>query len=182
MRCPACSVELAERAFQGVPAHVCARCGGLWLERAALAEAGEHARPDVPWLDLSLWRELAHFQALPTVRACPSCARALVRLRHGADERHALDYCDACGGAWLDRDAFGAIVDTLRQEVGGLSTARVLEASLREAAHLVTHPGSALADWRDLTQLLRLLQVRVLAEHPTLRGLVLGVQRGNPFD
>lgn len=181
MRCPTCDVALVERSFEGVRARECTSCGGLWLERAAFQAAGARDDPDAAWLDLSLWKDVARFQATPTVHACPACGRALVRLRHGGDD-HSLDYCSSCSGVWVDRDAFRAIVETLRTEVSGLSTSQVLEASLREAGHLLTHPGSALSDWKDLTQLLRLLEVRVLAEHPTLRGIVLGVQRGNPFD
>jgi Zn-finger nucleic acid-binding protein len=181
MRCPRCAQALVERTFEGVRARQCPSCAGLWLERAAFQEAGARVDPDVAWLDLSLWKDVARFQATPTVHPCPGCSRALVRLRHGDDD-HALDYCSSCHGAWVDRDAFRAIVETLRHEVSRLSAGQVLEASLREAGHLLTHPGSALSEWKDLAQLLRLLEVRVLAEHPTLRGIVLGVQRGNPFD
>ena len=181
MRCPRCDQALVERTFEGVRAQQCTACGGLWLERAAFQAAGSRAEPDVAWLDLSLWKDVARFQAEPSPYECPACGRALIRLRHGDDD-HALDYCSSCSGVWVDRDAFGAIVETLRGEVSRLSAGEVLEASLREAGHLLTHPGSALSEWKDLAQLLRLLEVRVLAEHPTLRGIVLGVQRGNPFD
>lgn len=179
--CPECAIPLEEHSFQGVHAHQCPRCQGTWLEAAAFHDAGEKLAPELAWLDFDVWRDIERFQAAPTLRPCPSCRSALVELRHG-HSRHTLDYCDDCSGVWIARDSFLEIVDALREEVAAMSSGDVLEASLRQAGHLLTHPGSALSEWKDLTHLLRLLEVRVLTEHPALRALVLGVQRGNPFD
>lgn len=181
MKCPRCALDLRERTFESVQAHECSQCGGLWMDDAAFHAATESVEPDASWLDFDAWKDTGRFEASPSPRSCPACEGALAKLRY-RDSQHTLEYCSDCHGLWLDPGDFESIVGALREELAGMSAGEFLEASLHEVGQMLASPGSALSEWKDLTNLLRLLKARVLADHPTLRGLVLGLQRGNPFD
>lgn len=178
--CPRCAVTLTATELQGVPVARCPQCRGLWFEAPALAAARDAADPDLGWLDVELWSDAEQFRHAPRSGRCPNGDGTLHALAYG-QTGVTVDYCDACFGVWLDEAEFERIVSALEHEVDTRPTPDYLRAALHEARQLMTGPQSLLDEWRDLRTVLKLLEYRVLAEHPGLHRRLLALQAGNPF-
>jgi len=72
-------------------------------------------------------------------------------------------------------------VTALEHEVDRLPAPEYLHAALHEARQLLTGPQPLLEEWRSLRSVLKLLEYRVLSEHPGLHERLLALQAGNPF-
>jgi Zn-finger nucleic acid-binding protein len=100
----------------------------------------------------------------------------MVALRYG-DSDVELDLCTTCRGIWLDDGEFRNIVSALEEQTSKMPAAELLGAAVREAREALTGDG----EWRHAGQILRLLELRLLVDHPTLRRLVLALEKGTPF-
>jgi len=92
-----------------------------------------------------------------------------------------VDYCPECKGIWLDTDEFEAIIKSLTDELLDKSFSDYIKASLEEAKELIIGPESFISEWKDLATVLRMLEYRFFAEHPTLMTKITDIQRRSPF-
>ena len=178
--CPRCARPLAATELQQVPVARCPQCHGLWFEAHALRAAREATDPDLAFLEVELWSDAEQFRHAPRSGRCPTGDGALHALEYG-HTGVTVDYCDACFGVWLDEAEFGRIVTALEREVDSLPTPEYLRAALHEARQLLSGPQPLLHEWRSLRTVLRLLEYRVLSEHPHLHQRLLALQASNPF-
>lgn len=178
--CPRCAVPLAAATLQQVPVARCPQCRGLWLEAHALAAARDAADPDLAALEVELWSDPEQFRHAPRSGVCPTGDGALHALEYG-HTGVTVDYCDACFGVWLDEREFERIVSALEHEVAQRPASDYLRGALHEARLLLTGPQPVLDEWRALRTVLRLLEYRVLSEHPGLHQRLLALQASNPF-
>jgi Zn-finger nucleic acid-binding protein len=168
--CPRCAVALVAGVLQQVPVSRCPRCRGLWLEAHALEAARDAADADLATLGVELWSDPEQFRHAPRSGRCPTGDGALHALEYG-HTGVTVDYCDACFGVWFDEREFERIVSALEREV-----------DQRPASdYLRSGPQPLLDDWRALRTVLRLLEYRVLSEHPGLHQRLLALQASNPF-
>jgi Zn-finger nucleic acid-binding protein len=92
-----------------------------------------------------------------------------------------VDYCHDGHGIWLDKGEFEAIVAALETEVISTDASEYVRASLQEARELFAGEEGFVSEWRDFLTVTRLLQYRVLAEHPRLAELLVALQISNPL-
>ena len=94
----------------------CRRCGGVWFERAEMAQLERHPqeafRTLVPrraepvhtachWCQSPMHRDLPDCPACqrPNVLSCPQCGREMTRRER---DGLVLDFCGKCEGVWFD--------------------------------------------------------------------------------
>jgi Zn-finger nucleic acid-binding protein len=128
LECPDCHLAMA--AFDCGPGalHDCGRCGGQFVEHAALRDLLErHDRTEVP---LAGPRSRAG-QADTRVRyvACPVCKALMNRKNFGGGSRVIVDVC-AKHGTWFDDGELPRVLAYV--ESGGLARARRQEEEARE--------------------------------------------------
>ncbi len=178
--CPRCEIPLTPSAVQQVPVQRCPQCRGLWFEAHALRDAREAAEPDLAFLEVELWSDAEQFRHAPGSGRCPAGDGALHALEYG-HTGVGVDYCDACFGVWLDEAEFERIVNALEHELDRRPASDYLRTAVHEARQLLTGPQPLVDEWRDLRTVLRLLEYRVLSEHPGLHQRLLALQASNPF-
>ena len=107
---------------------------------------------------------------------CPVCDKAMVTLKYGQSAVE-VDYCKSCKGTWLDKGEFKRIIDALEEEIAKKSLSSYLKDSVKEGLEIIRGPESFISEWKDLTNLLRLMQYRFYVEHPRLLNNITGAQR-----
>ncbi|MEW5847670.1 MAG: zf-TFIIB domain-containing protein [Myxococcota bacterium] len=89
-----------------VPALVCHRCGGMWLEKEEVLRLAERGR-EVP--GSSTWDALR--QAMDRLAGwCPHGHGVMFRTRLELDEVFHLERCNQCEGTWFDAGEWNHLV------------------------------------------------------------------------
>jgi len=177
MLCPRCEESLRMRMIDEVQIDQCRQCDGMWFDQDELRKAKDAVEPDLNWLDLEIWRREEDFQVQSSSIACPKCDAPLAAVAYG-ETGVVIDYCAHCEGTWLDGGEFERIIAALVEEVAGKDVPDYVAASLDEAQELLAGEEGAISEWRDFLTVVRLLQYRVLVEHPRLRQLATALQTG----
>ena len=172
--CPVCNDDLRTVDVASIAVDECHTCKGLWFEDQELRLAKDHSDKDLVWMDFEVWKHPDRFKVEPRHLKCPSCRTELVAIQYDST-KVTVDYCQACRGIWLDKDAFQRIIGALTDELTHKTAGEYLKSSLQEAEELFTGPESLLSEWRDLKAVLRLLQMRFFVEHPRLMGTIVGM-------
>jgi len=136
LACPDCRLSLAAIACGPGLLHDCGRCGGQFVELAALRDLIErHDR-----LDVGLARRQAPLPLRADVRvhyvACPACGSMMNRRNFGGGSGVVVDVC-ARHGTWFDAGELPRVLAFV--ESGGLARAQEREAAERAAAAREAH-------------------------------------------
>ena len=178
--CPACGGELVPGDVQGVAVMRCGACHGIWFGEEGFQAAKEIADPQVAWHEVALWKDQGAFVLGQRKRKCPQCAGEMTGLRYGETQVE-IDVCAVCRGIWLDQGEFENVLSALEDEVARMPARELLAAALHEAAEVVQGRASLATEWKHSVQILNLLKLRVLVDHPTLRRLLISLEKGTPF-
>jgi Zn-finger nucleic acid-binding protein len=180
MNCPRCKTPLEEAKLEDAEVRRCGACQGTWVPRAAFESAAETQDENTGWLAFELWRDAERFRGLAGELPCPGCGKTMVRLAYGDADVH-VDVCPDCAAVWLDAQELERTVQALGKELARMDTAKLLGAAFEEAGQILREDGSHAKEWRHLTRVLRLLEMRVLNDHPSLRKLLMSLQGGGGF-
>ena len=180
MNCPKCRGSLVRREFESVVVDECQDCSGIWFDQDELRRAKDSAEPDANWLDFEVWKNIERVSGAAASIDCPACGSQLIALTY-ADTVVEIDHCPKCEGTWLDKAEFKKIIDALSKEIVTKPAPDYVKSVLEEAKEIVTGPESLLSEWRDFTTVLRLMQYRLLAEHPAVAKTIAEVQRSSPI-
>jgi len=180
MKCPRCKATLTAVELEGARAERCPSCHGTWFMRSAFEAAAEHADADAGWLAFELWRDAERFRGQAADLPCPRCGKRMARLAYG-DVDVLIDVCPDCEGVWLDGEELEHTVHALRKELARMPVKELLGAAFDEAGQILRSKGSLTAKWRHAARVARLLEQRVLADHPGLRKLLVSLQGGGGF-
>ncbi|MGD2145448.1 MAG: zf-TFIIB domain-containing protein [Anaerolineae bacterium] len=177
MLCPRCEEPLGTGLIDEVEIEQCSQCDGMWFDQGELRKAKDAVEPDLNWLDLEIWRREDEYEVRSSSIACPRCDAPLAAVAYG-ETGVVIDYCAHCEGTWLDGGEFERIITALAEEVAGKDVPDYVAASLEEAQELLAGEEGAISEWRDFLTVLRLLQYRILVEHPRLREIATALQKG----
>ena len=83
-----------------------------------------------------------------------------------------VDFCPQCRGVWLDQNEFEKIIQSLEDELAGMSSSEYIRASVGEAREVLTGEDNLATGWKDLLTITRLFQYRTLVEKPVLTKVV----------
>ena len=167
MDCPKCEETLVRQEIESVAVDECPGCRGIWFDRDELREAKDSAEPDANWLDFDVWSD-------------PGDLVGTLAAAYASTDVE-IDHCATCGGTWLDHGEFRKIVDALYDEINTKPSSDYVRAALEEAVEIANGPETLLSEWRDLRTVLRLLQYRLLAEHPKVASAIAEAQRSSPI-
>jgi len=180
MNCPRDKTPLVTHPVHSIQVEECPQCRGFWFEAAELSKAKDAADPDLRWLDFDLWSDSDALSAEWSARKCPQCEITMMRIVYDGTEV-TVDYCPDGHGIWLDKGEFEAILSALETEIVTKDASEYLAASLKEARELFAGDEGFVSEWKDLLTVTRLMQYRVLAEHPKLAELFVALQTSNPL-
>jgi len=180
MNCPRCKTALVEAELDGAQVHTCPSCEGTFVPRAAFDDAAENENDDVGWLSFELWRDAERFEGLVGDLDCPKCGKTMVRLSYGDADVH-VDVCPTDAAVWLDSRELERTVHALGKELSRMDVGDILSAAFDEAGQILKEEGSLAKEWNHMTRVLRLLELRVLNDHPSLRKLLMSLQGGGGF-
>ena len=180
MNCPRCKTPLVAAKLEDADVQRCATCEGTWVPRAAFESAAELEDEDTGWLGFELWRDAERFRGLVGELPCSGCGKTMVRLAYGDADVH-VDVCPDCAAVWLDARELERTVKALGKELSRMDTAKLLSAAFDEAGQILKEDGSLAKEWRHLGRVARLLELRVLSDHPSLRQLLMSLQGGGGF-
>ncbi len=171
MICPRCNKELQAAEFAGVRIETCPDCGGSWFDRDELRQARNIADPDLAWMEFNLWKETDGFHVRKDSSKCPSCGGKMALIGY-TDSEVELDYCRDCGGIWLDKGEFDAIISALEEDIDSTTASEFLKISIKEMQELIEASDNFGKEWKHFRTVLKLLEYRVLAEHRTIAGII----------
>ena len=92
-----------------------------------------------------------------------------------------IEYCTLFEGTGLDIGEFQAIIELLSEELLTKSFSEYIKSSLQEAKEIFTGPEGFISEWRDLLTVLKFMELRLLAENPTLADKLKFFQKINPI-
>ena len=180
MNCPNGHGALTPRPLVSVAVEECPTCGGIWFDQDELRRAKDAAAPDANWLELDVWKHEDEVHGIQTDVECPNGDATLVALTYPPTGVR-IDHCPKCQGTWLGRGEFGKLVEAMDREVNARTVPEYLKAIVTEAREVLTGPESMLSEWKDFSTVLRLIQYRLLTDHPAVAKTLGELQRANPF-
>lgn len=180
MNCPKDNTPLETHTVHSVTVDECPDCRGFWFGEKELEQAKDAADPDLRWLDFDLWSNREELRADWSLRKCPQCGATMMQIAY-ADTGVTVDYCQEGHGVWLDAGEFEEIVAALEQHVVENDVSEYLSATLEEAREIFAGKEGFASEWKDFATVTRLLQYRVLAEHPRLAELLVALNQSNPL-
>lgn len=180
MKCPVDGSPLEKRVIGRVIIDECFDCRGLWFNAGELRKVRDAADPDIRWLDLELNKSADTAEAAWSERECPQCGKQMATIAYRSTGVK-VDYCPDDHGIWLDQGELKAIIEALESEASSKHVDEYVRASLKEALELFTGNEGFISEWKDLLAVTRLLQYRLLVEHPKLTELLVALHISNPL-
>jgi len=175
MNCPYCRKKsFVKLSFHNIEASKCGECHGIWFDKDHLRQAKDDTDQWLVWLDVDLWKDKDKYKVNASQKQCPVCDKPLYEIKYG-DSNVKVDICDTCQGSWLDKGEFNKIIDYLQHTSDTRSINEYLKASLKEAGHIVTGPEAVSAEAKDFVTVFKLLQYKLLEQHPILIDIILNL-------
>ncbi len=180
MNCPRCNGFLETHIINGVAMEECVNCRGIWFSKDELRKAKDQADPDLAWIDFDLWKDPEKLSAKSGLSPCPVCQKPMAQIEY--DETDVtVDVCPGGDGTWLDNEEFEQIIAVLEKELESKTSSDYIRTTLQEAGELVRGHEKFASEWKDFTTVFRLMEYRILIEHPRLAASLDAIRRGIPF-
>jgi Zn-finger nucleic acid-binding protein len=180
LSCPVCHVPLEPFEYHGVTIHECPNCEGKWFEGHELRQAIDKTDDDLRWLDFQLFEDRDQKYALISGgKSCPSDSTKMLAVEY-SHSKVQIDKCESCGGVWLSKAEFDKIISYLENLVVTETADQYARDALRELKEIGEHPTHAVSELRDFFAVVRLLRLRLLAEHPHLTETMDAINRAYP--
>lgn len=180
MNCPRCQNQLKTVVHGDLELDECPECAGIWFDQGEFGRAKAAAAPDLQWLDFDFWKQPERFRLSARPTQCPRCNAELFALNYEKTGVE-VDVCNQCHGVWLDDGELEKILEALNRELATANVSEYIKASLQEGKEIFTSKEGVIAEWKDFTTVLRLLQYRLFAEKPRLLRELLDAQGGAPI-
>ena len=171
MKCPICKVEMKKVIFYGVEIDYCPECLGLWFEKDELSQAKDEKDKGLNWLDIDLWKNKTKFKISKIQKYCPVCLTPLYSVKY-ADSQIEVDVCNLCQGIWLDRGEFKKITDYLRERGQEEILRNYFKNLIKQSIEVFTGPETFRSELSDFLMILKLLNYKFAAQHPTITKLI----------
>lgn len=114
MNCPRCDRALDVQRVQETDVHTCPACGGIFVDHGDLNRIAEPTDGDLEFSTVDL-DTFEHEDAFGPA-ACPRCESSTMRkVEFLIYTNIILDYCEKCGGFWLDGPELRRINDEVRK-------------------------------------------------------------------
>jgi len=180
MKCPQCKVDLKTIDFRGIKIEECPKCVGRWFDRQELQKLIEKTDEDLSWIDFDAFQEEDKFRVKSEGKTCPKCGKKMNSMTY-RNSGVVIDLCRECGGVWLDKNEFAKIVENLRNLMWDKPSSEYSAELGKQFIDIVSHPTHALSEIKDFFVVLKLLELRMMSEHPDLARAVEAINSNSPF-
>ncbi|MDA3864493.1 MAG: zf-TFIIB domain-containing protein [Deltaproteobacteria bacterium] len=172
MKCPKCKEQkLQTNKLENIEINECPSCNGMFFEKDELRKSKDAIDPDLNWMDFSIWKHKDKFKTNSDAITCPKCQKQMVAIEY-ANTKIEVDFCPSCLSTWLDGGEFGKIIYALEKELKTMSSKDYMKNSLKQAKELITGDEKFMSEWKDLSNVLRLMTYRIFTENKTVRNTV----------
>ncbi len=172
MKCPKCKLEdLREVKINNVRIDRCNYCGGLWFDKNELKISRDNRDKNLIWLDIDLWEDQNKLMVSGKSIDCPRDKKPLFKIKYGNTDIM-VDICLNCHGVWLDKNELDKIIAQLKEKINTETIPGYLNDLGKEIVELLTHPGQADVELRHIAIVMKLLEYRIIAQHPKLAELI----------
>jgi len=183
MECPEGHAQLVEISYKGVLIYECPTCKGRWFDRGELKKAKDRTDEDLRWLDFDPFGPEADKYAVPASteqRLCPRCSLPMTALTYKTSGV-TIYKCPRCHGVWLSHGEFEAIVSYLENVVDAESAPELAKDAGKQFEKVLVGPGGEISDIRDFFTVLKLLEMRLLVEHPRVAAAAEKIYQYSPL-
>ena len=143
LKCPKCKLDLVTETRHGIAVEGCAKCGGMWFDRAKFKQLED----EVFELDEHAKGTLA-FSTAATDARCPACDALLRRFNYRLYDLE-LELCENGHGYWLDEGEDDRVLALMKKEEADIDRSQNAEASWASfMKHM--HSGKLMDKLRDL--------------------------------
>lgn len=171
MECPNDKEQLEKVLFHNVEVDYCPKCLGIWFDKDELRLAKDDKDKQLNWVDVDLWRDKSKFQLSHGDKHCPSCRAGLVEVKYDGSKTR-IDFCKMCEGAWLDRGEFKQIINYLKNKSDYEILHHYTKNLVVELWEVFSGPEGFRSELEDFLMLLKLLNYKLMAQHPRLKELL----------
>ena len=171
MNCPNDNEKLEKLLFHTVEVDYCPRCLGMWFEKNELNMAEHDTDKDLDWVDIDLWRDEVKFHVSRSDKHCPSDRTGLKEITYG-DSNTKVDFCEQCGGAWLDRGEFKQVINYLKKKADYDILNNYTKTLVVKLWEVFTGPKPLRDELGDLVAVVKLFKYKFLVQHPYLEKTI----------
>lgn len=181
MNCPDCAIELAPKDYKDIEIHECKNCGGKWFERGQLKSAKDNENENMRWLDFDPFGEDAEELSIVSEgKKCPKCSKNMTSLKYSKSSV-IIDKCRDCEGVWLDSGEFPKIIQYIENVINTESAREYSIETFNQFIKVLTGSENVGSEIKDLMALVKLLEIRIAAEHPKLANTIQAIYKNIPF-
>ncbi len=177
-KCPSCGNNLSLYKAFSIKFEGCPKCKGVWLSKDELRELkNKVAGPSLRWLNDEI-ENIDKTSVIDGKRACVKCkTEKMVSVIFGKSAI-VLDWCPKCHGIWLDRGAFEAIVDHLKDELSHMHHKEIEKQAAEDLKRVWSGgPESRFEEIRDARAAVTAMINADIFEHPKLRDFLMSFPR-----
>ena len=181
MNCPDCGNALILKDYKDIEIHECANCGGKWFERGQLKSAKDNANENMSWLDFDPFGSDAEELSIQSEgKQCPRCSKKMSSLKY-SKSNIIIDKCMVCEGVWLDPGEFPKIIQYIENVINSETARDYSIDTFNQFIKVITGSGNVGAEIKDLMALVKLLEMRIAAEHPKFSETIQLIYNNIPF-
>jgi Zn-finger nucleic acid-binding protein len=172
MMCPNCKLPLSSAKYRTITIHECSTCNGKWFEGKELPLAIEKRDDDLRWENFSLFEEKSKkYAKLQSKKLCPEDNIPMYSLKY-MDSSIVIDKCEHCGGIWLDKNEFDAIVKFLENVLITETASEYAKDAWRQFVEIGTKHDGTIAEIKDFLVVMKLFETRLIAENPSMQTAI----------
>ncbi|MFZ0819750.1 MAG: zf-TFIIB domain-containing protein [Candidatus Acidiferrales bacterium] len=177
-KCPACGNTLSLYKVFSIKFEGCDKCKGIFLIKDELRGLKNKVEgPSLRWLNDEI-ENIDKTSAVAGKRACVKCkTEKMVSVVFGKSSI-VMDWCPKCHGIWLERGAFEAIVDYLKDELSHMHHKEIEKLAATDLKRVWSGgPESRIEELRDARAAVTAMINADIFEHSKLRDLCLSLPR-----
>ncbi|MGA7616658.1 MAG: zf-TFIIB domain-containing protein [Thermoanaerobaculia bacterium] len=114
MKCPRDGAVLEVAKVHGVEVHVCPEDGGLFADHGELNKVAEPTEGDLEFSTIDM-DSFQHEDDYPPIQCPRDPDVTMKKVEFNIYTNIILDWCDRCGGFWIDRKELDRINDEVRE-------------------------------------------------------------------
>ena len=181
MKCVDCPGQLKQVDYNSIKIEECSSCRGIWFDRGELDKAKDQTDEDLRWLDFDPFGDEANqFLVDSKNRACPRCSANMDSLSY-EKSKVIINKCLVCYGIWVPQGQFKKIVKYLEDIITSESSSEYVKDSLKHFLEIFSGKDDIRSEVKDFLVVLKLLKMRVVAEHPELEEAAKRIFQYLPF-
>ena len=113
-------------------------------------------------------------------KTCPKCGKGMNSMTY-RNSKVVIDLCRECRGVWLDQDEFAKIVGHLKTLMWEKPSGEYTSELGKQFLDILSHPTHILSEVKDFFVVMKLLELRMISEHPDLAKAVEAINKNSPF-